>query len=71
MQTRASSGEKDRGEEKATPYCSNLLFPVINRILLAQLSCSLVLKHVRHTSLLPALVNEALTSSALSPEEAC
>lgn len=52
MQTKASSGEKDRDEEKATPYCSNLLFPAINCILLAQPSCSLVLEHVKHTSLL-------------------
>jgi len=67
----ASSGEKDRDEEKAAPYCSNLLFPVINCILLAQPSRSLLLKRVRHTSLLPALVNGALTSSGLRHEEVC
>lgn len=71
MQTAASSGEKDRDEEKATPYCSNLLFPVINCILLAQPARRPVLKHVKYTSLLPTLVKEALTSSLLSPEAVC
>lgn len=71
MQTGASSGEKDGDEEKATPYCSNLLFPVINCILLAQPSRSLVLKHVKFASLLRTLVKEALTSSLLSPGEVC
>lgn len=71
MQTMASNGKKDRDEEKATPYCSNLLFPVINCILLAQPSQNLVLKHVKHTSLLRTLVKEVLTSSLLSPKEVC